>query len=158
MRALVHRNASKPAWLIFGLVLLATAFWGWPLIDSPRFENHFFGLFWYSMIALAAAFWAFPAEQRVYDGVLERRICLFGLIPVRTRQIPLSAFTRVMLDQEPNVIGPDSIWVCLADDGDARFVFAHYRATTAGVRKGVEQVHRLAELTGLPFAQSDPEA
>ncbi|GGP25674.1 hypothetical protein [Silvimonas amylolytica] len=154
---LTHRNASKPAWLVFGVVLIAAAGWGWPLIDSPRFENHFFGLFWYSMLLLAAGFWAFPAEQRVYGGVLERRICFLGLIPVRTRHIALTAFTRVVLDQEPNIIGPDSVWVCLADNGEARFVFSHYRATRSGVAKAVQEAHRLAALAGLPFTEQAPE-
>ena len=151
---LVHRNATRPAWLISGAVMAAAAFWGWPLITTPRFEYHFYGLFWYSMVGLGALFWMFPSEQRIAQRQLARRSMWLGLLPVYTRTIELAGFDRVTLEQDPNIFGADSIWVTLQGAEDVRFVFAHYRATPRGLRAATALAAQLAQESALPFALS----
>ncbi len=152
---IVHRTVSSPAWWLFGAGLAAAAWWGLPLIESPKLENHFFGLFWYSMLALGAAFWAIPAEQRATASTLERRYCLLGLITLWRQVYPVSHFNAITLDQEPNIFGRDSVWVMLTGRADATLVFARFRATQKGVAQAGRLASDLAALTGLPFGDSD---
>ncbi len=151
---IVHRTASHPAWWLFGAGLAAAAWWGLPLIESPKLENHFFGLFWYSMLALGAVFWAVPAEQRATASTLERRYCLLGLIPLWRQAYPVSHFSAITLDQEPNIFGRDSVWVMLAGTDDTRLVFARFRATKRGVERATALAKALSALTGLPGESS----
>ena len=150
---LVHRNATRPVWLISGAALAAAAFWGWPLITTPEFEYHFYGLFWYSMLGLGALFWMFPSEQRLQQRHLSRRSMWLGLLPVYTRELDLAHFDRIELEQDPNVIGKDSIWVTFQGAEGVSFVFAHFRATAQGLRAAQAVAEGLARESALPFAQ-----
>ncbi|MBS1154340.1 MAG: hypothetical protein H6R07_264 [Proteobacteria bacterium] len=148
---IVHRTISSPAWWLFGAGLAAAAWWGLPLIESPKLENHFFGLFWYSMLALGAAFWAIPAEQRATATMIERHYGLLGLVPLWRQAYPVSQFSAVTLEQEPNIFGRDSVWVMLTGRSGNPFVFARFRATQRGVAKASQLAGALAALTGLPL-------
>lgn len=149
---IVHRTISQPAWWLFGLGLAFAAWWGSPLIESPRFENHFFGVFWYSMLALGAAFWAVPAEQRVTAQTVERRYCLLGLITLWRQVRPVSDFASITLDQEPGLFGRDTVWVLLQGKDEVPLVFARYRATVKQIAAAQAKAEQLSALTGLVFA------
>ncbi|KPC52321.1 hypothetical protein [Amantichitinum ursilacus] len=154
---IVHRNAGRVVWWLVGVVLVIAAIWGWPLITTPTLEHHFYGLFWYTMLGLGAAFWMFPAEQTLAGRHLRRRTMLLGLLPVYTREIDLAAFDRVTLEQDRSTIGADSLWVLFAGPDDQRFVFAHYRATRRGQAAATALAGRLAQQSGLAFAQLAPD-
>ncbi|MDR3411663.1 MAG: hypothetical protein P4L87_12105 [Formivibrio sp.] len=151
---IVHRTASSLPWFLFGAGLAAAAWWGLPLIESPKLENHFFGLFWYSMLGLGALLWAIPAEQRALPQTVERRYCLLGLVPLWRQTHPVGDFTGITLDQEPNIFGRDSVWVILTGKTGNTFVFARFRATQRGVGKADQLANALAALTGLPFNEA----
>ena len=55
---IVRRSTQSAGWWLFGAGLAFAAWWGLPLIQTDRFENHFYGLFWYSMLALGLVVWA----------------------------------------------------------------------------------------------------
>lgn len=148
---IIHRNAAQPAWWFSGIGLVAAAWWGWPLIESDQFQNHFFGVFWYSMLVLGAAFWAVPAEQRVTAQTFERRWCLFGLIPLKRQVRPVSDFASISLDQEPGLFGRDTVWVLLQGKDEVPLVFARYRATVKQIALAQAKAEQLSALTGLPF-------
>lgn len=152
---IVHRTISSLAWWLFGAGLVAAAWWGLPLIESPKLENHFFGLFWYSMLALGAAFWAIPAEQRATATMIERRYGLLGLLPLWRQTHPVSRFSAITLEQEPNIFGRDSVWVMLTGSADSSFVFARFRATQRGVAQASRLAGDLATLTGLPLRNQE---
>ncbi|AZN37104.1 hypothetical protein [Iodobacter ciconiae] len=158
---LLSRAVSKPGWWIFGIAMLAAAWWGQPLVDSAHFENHFFGVFWYSMIVLGLMFWVMPAEQYTDGTILERRIMLLGLVPVWKKSELVSAFEQVELTQEPNVFGKDSVWLSLinSEDGEIsrRFVFAYFPASQRGIAKAQQMAGDLSQISGLPFAQAAAE-
>lgn len=149
---IVHRTISQPAWWLFGLGLAFAAWWGSPLIESPRFENHFFGVFWYSMLALGAAFWAVPVEQRATVQTVERRYCLLGLITLWRQVRPVSDFSSITLDQEPGLFGRDTVWVLLQGKDEVPLVFARYRATVKQIAAAQAKAEQLSALTGLVFA------
>ena len=150
---IVHRTASQPAWWLFGAGLALAAWWGLPLIEKPQLENHFYGLFWYSMLALGAVLWAFPAEQRVTARKIERRYCLLGLIPLWKQEHAVSDFAAITLDQEPGLFGRDNVWLLFqGKDGVSPLVFARYRATAQQIAAAQAKAGALAQLTGLPFA------
>ena len=149
---IIHRTTSQLAWWFFGLGLLLAAWWGLPLIESSELQNHFFGLFWYSMLALGSVFWVVPAEQRATAHSLERRYCLLGVIPLWRRTYPVSDFNAVQLDQEPSIFGRDSVWVMLVGPDDKRLVFARFRASMRGVARASALADALVAQTGLPLA------
>lgn len=150
---IVHRTARQPAWWLFGVGLAFAAWWGQPLIESDALENHFFGLFWYSMLALGALFWALPAEQRATAENVERRYLLLGLFPLWQQSWSFSAFTAITLEQESGLFGRDSVWLLFkGGEGGISLVFARYRASEAQIAAAQAEATRLALLTGLPFA------
>ncbi len=150
---IIHRTATQPAWWLFGAGLAFAAWWGLPLIESPQLENHFFGLFWYSMLVLGVVFWAVPAEQRVTASKIERRYCLLGLIPLWQQEYTVSDFAAIALDQEPGLFGRDSVWLLFkGKESVSPLVFARYRATVAQIAAAQTRATELAYLTGLPFA------
>lgn len=152
---IIHRTIRGPAWWLFGTGLAAAAWWGLPLIESPRLENHFFGLFWYSMLALGAVFWAIPAEQRATAQSIERRYTLLGLATLWRQVHPLDEFSAIMLEQEPNFFGRDSVWVMLTGKTGTTFIFARFNATYKGIARARRLARNLAALTGLPFDTPD---
>jgi hypothetical protein len=159
--SLISRAVAKPSWWLFGIAMFAAAWWGQPLVDSAHFENHFFGVFWYSMIVLGLLFWALPGEQYADNAIVERRTMLLALLPLWRKSEPVSAFERVELTQEPNVFGKDSVWLSLiaSEDGETtrRFVFAYFPASQRGIVKAQQMAGELAQITGLPFAQAGTE-
>ncbi len=159
--SLTHRGISKLSWWLFGAAMIAAAWWGQPLVDSVHFENHFFGVFWYSMIALGLMFWSLPSEQFTDGKLLERRTMLLGLLPLWRKSEPVSGFERVELTQEPNVFGKDSVWLSLitTEDGETkrRFVFAYFPASHRGIAKAQQMAGDLSQISGLPFAQAATE-
>ena len=159
---LIHRATGQLSWWLFGLGLVAAAWWGQPLVDSTQFENHFFGVFWYSMLGMGAIFWALPGEQYTDGKVLERRTKLLGLLTLWRSRDVISSFARVELEQEPNIFGRDNIWLSLiaSEDGETtrRFVFAYFSASHRGVAKASKLAGDLARVTGLPFIQPAAEA
>ncbi len=148
---MIHRTVGHPAWWLFGAGLGFAAWWGLPLIESTALQNHFFGLFWYSMLGLGAAIWAVPAEQHVTANQVERRYCLLGLVPLWKHAHPISNFSALVLEQDPNIFGRDSVWVMFVGQGDFRLVFARFRATERGVARASAMVAELSKLTGLPI-------
>ncbi|SFN50025.1 hypothetical protein SAMN05660284_01649 [Formivibrio citricus] len=153
MTVIVHRTAGQPAWWLFGAGLAFAAWWGLPLLENPQLENHFFGLFWYSMLALGAVLWAFPSEQCVTASHIERRYCLFGVAPIWSQCHVVGDFSGIALDQEPGLFGRDSVWLLFkGKDGVPPLVFARYRATVAQIAAAQAKAEELARLTGLPFA------
>ena len=92
---IVHRTIRQPAWWLFGAGLALAAWWGLPLIESERLENQFFGLFWYSMLALGAASWAVTVEQRVSATTVERCYCLLGLFVLWRQSHPIGDFSPI---------------------------------------------------------------
>ncbi|KAF0812402.1 hypothetical protein IGB42_03070 [Andreprevotia sp. IGB-42] len=155
---IVHSGAFRPLWwLCLGIIVVA-ALWGWPLLDGDSFQHRFFGVFWYSMIGLATAVWAVPAEQGCDGTTLERRWTLLGLLTLKRDTLPVSTFNEIRLEQEPNRIGADSIWVVFESGGDPRFVFAHFRASVEGVARAQALARQLSTVSQLPFAEQAPEA
>lgn len=150
---IVHRTTSQPAWWLAGAGLAFAAWWGLPLIESRQLENHFFGVFWYSMLVLGALLWAVPSEQRVTDSTIERCYRLLGMFPLWRRVYPVREFVRIALEQEPGMFGRDSVWLLFQDkDGLSPLVFARYRATQRQIGAAQAKAVELAQLTGLPFA------
>ncbi len=149
---IVHRTISQPAWWLFGAGLALAAWWGLPLIESERLENQFFGLFWYSMLALGAASWAVTVEQRVSATTVERCYCLLGLFGLWRQSHPIGDFSAITLEQEPGLFGRDSVWLQLQGKNGTPFVFARYRATHAQIEAAQVRATELSRLTGLPFA------
>ncbi|BCL76868.1 hypothetical protein JHS3_26040 [Jeongeupia sp. HS-3] len=148
----VARDIARPGWWVAGAVLAFAGWWGQPLIAPEHFERAFFGLFWYSMLALAVGFWALPSERRFTGSEFVRRTMLLGVLPVYTRRQPVSAFRQIVLETDPNLAGPDTLWVLIEGDGDQRFAFAHRRATRAGRVRQLALARALSEASGLPFA------
>jgi len=138
--------------------MLLAAWWGWPLITTDTFQHHFYGVSWYGMIGLAALIWALPSEQACNGTRLERRWTLLGVITLKREAWPLSDFTQIRLDQEPNRLGADSIWVLVEGDNERRFAFAHFRATRKGIAQAQALAEQLAAVSQLPFAQQPSEA
>ncbi|WP_035054761.1 hypothetical protein [Andreprevotia chitinilytica] len=157
-RELRFSGAFRPLWWLCAVIIVAAALWGWPLIAGTTFQHGFFGLFWYGMVILAAVIWAVPAEQACDGTTLERRWTLVGLITLKREKLPLSDFNVIRLEQEPNVIGRDSVWVVFEGEKDVRFVFAHFRATDDGVMQAQALARNLATVSQLPFAEAVLEA
>ncbi|QLG88966.1 hypothetical protein HQ393_12365 [Chitinibacter bivalviorum] len=159
---IVHRTTSSLAWWLSGLALIALAWWGKPLVQSDQFENHFYGLFYYSILAGMALFWALPSEQRCYDGIFERRTMLFGLIPLYKVSAPVQAFSEIRLEQDPNLFRKDTIWlmVCgVKDDSEQveRFAFANWSATRRNLAKADALAQTLSAATGLAIQTAEVE-
>ncbi|WP_410499507.1 hypothetical protein [Chitinibacter sp. S2-10] len=162
---IIHRTTSSPIWWLSGIALLALAWWGKPLVLSDQFENHFYGLFYYSILAGMALFWALPSEQRFLPengGVFERRTMLFGLIPIRKISAPVSAFSEIRLEQDPNLFRKDTIWliVCgIKDDAEQveRFAFANWPASANHLIKAQAMVEQLSQATGLAIQLARPD-
>ena len=152
---IIHRSATTLRWWLAGLVLLALAWWGRPLLMSDQFENHFFGLFYYSILAGGALFWALPSEQLYRNGEFIRQTRLLGLITLRRVVLPLAAFSQIRLEQDPNIFGRDSIWLIIAGEGEtpARLAFAHFGASTANVARAQALAAALSQASGLPIAE-----
>lgn len=152
MSAILHRSCTSLGWWIAGFILLATGWWGLPLIESDQFENHFYGLFYYSILAGIALFWALPSEQRFENGQFERRFCLLGVLPVWKKSTPLSVFSEIHFEQDPNLFRKDTVWVMVAGTGDnaERFAFANFPATAANIEKAKAIAQALSVATGLP--------
>lgn len=148
---ITHRTAAQPAWWLFGIGLAAAAWWGLPLLQIDRFENHFFGVFWYSMLALATVFWAVPAEQRASAQTVERHYRLLGLITLWQQVRPVSDFEYITLDQEPGLFGRDSVWLLFQGKDQTTLVFARYRASEKQIAAAQANAEQLAGLTGLAF-------
>lgn len=151
--AVVHRGAFTPAWWTTGLVLLAAGYWGLPLVQSTQFENHFFGLFYYSILAGISFFWALPSEQRFENGQFERCFTLLGLLVLWKKTTPLSAFTEIHYEQDPNLFRKDTVWVMVsgADAQSERFAFANFSATVENIEKAKAIAQSLSLATGLPI-------
>ena len=149
---IIHRGAFTLAWWTAGLVMLAVGGWGLPLIQSTQFENHFFGLFYYSILAGVVLFWALPSEQRFENGQFERRFCLLGLLPIWKKSTPVSAFSEIHFEQDPNLFRKDTVWVMIsgATGETERFAFANFSATVANVEKAKAIAQALSQATGLP--------
>ncbi|AOY00994.1 hypothetical protein [Jeongeupia sp. USM3] len=152
MTTLVARDIARPGWWLSGAVLALAGWWGQPLIAPDHFERAFFGLFWYTMLALAAVFWALPSERRLSGNEFVRRTMLLGIVPVYTRRQPVSNYRQVVLETDPNLVGPDTLWVLVEGDGGRRFAFSHRRATRRGRARQLALARALAEAGGLPFA------
>ena len=155
----IHRGAFTVAWWTAGLVMLAAGYWGLPLIQSTQFENHFFGLFYYSILAGIVLFWALPSEQRFENGLFERRFVLLGLLVLWKKTTPLTAFTEIHYEQDPNLFRKDTVWVMVsgADDNSERFAFANFSATAANIEKAKAIAEALSQATGLPINCPDKE-
>lgn len=159
---IVHRTTQSLIWWFTGLALLVLAWWGKPLLLSDQFENHFFGLFYYSIWAGMLLFWALPSEQRFIKapvGLFERRTLLFGCIPLRTISAPVTAFTEVRLEQDPNLFRKDTIWLMVCGvKGDSeqveRFAFASWPATADNLARAEALRDQLAQATGLAVQTS----
>lgn len=156
----IHRGAFTLAWWTAGLVMLAVGWWGLPLIQSDQFENHFYGLFYYSILAGIVLFWALPSEQRFENGQFERRFCLLGLLPIWKKSTPLSAFSEIHFEQDPNLFRKDTVWVMVVGDGEntERFAFANFSATVANIEKAKAIAQALSQATGLPVNMPDADA
>lgn len=146
---IVHRTTRNLAWWLFGAGLAFAAWWGLPLIESPRLENHFFGVFWYSMLGLGVMFWALPAEQRATAITLERHYRVLGLVTLWRQVYPVSAFNEILLDQEPNMFGRDSVWILFTGESGTSLVFARFPASQKGVARATQLVADLVALTGI---------
>lgn len=155
---MVFRTTRQIAWWGFGLGLVFAAWWGLPLIESDQLQNHFFGLFWYSMLGMGALFWAVPAEQRVSATQVERHYCLFGLIALWKQAQPLSDFQSIVLEQDPNLFRRDTVWVLLKSEAGQSFVFARFTATQRGIAQAQQIAQDLAALTGLAIAPPQQDA
>ncbi|MGL4996035.1 MAG: hypothetical protein ACRC6G_07690, partial [Deefgea sp.] len=140
-------------WWTAGLVMLAAGYWGLPLIQSTQFENHFFGLFYYSILAGIVLFWALPSEQRFENGMFERRFSLLGVLVLWRKTTALSAFTEIHFEQDPNLFRNDTVWVMVsgADDSSERFAFANFSATAENIEKAKAIAQALSQATGLPI-------
>ncbi|MBE9607954.1 hypothetical protein [Chitinilyticum piscinae] len=145
-----YRTTQSPAWWLFGAGLLAAALWGLPLIEGGP-EHNFFGVFWYTMLAAGLFFWALPTEQICDGQSLIRRTRLLGLLALWQRTTPLAPFTRITLEQEPNLFRRDSVWVMVLGDGEdaPRFAFAQFPATPRGSGRAQALAADLARVTGL---------
>jgi len=155
----IHRGAFTVAWWTAGLVMLAAGYWGLPLIQSTQFENHFFGLFYYSILAGIVLFWALPSEQCFANGVFERRFVLLGLLVLWKKTTPLSAFSEIHYEQDPNLFRNDTVWVMVsgADENSERFAFANFSATAENIEKAKAIAEVLSQATGLPINCPDKE-
>ncbi|WP_288841565.1 hypothetical protein [uncultured Deefgea sp.] len=149
----VQRGVSAPAWWITGAALFAAGIWGLPLIESTQFENHFFGLFYYSILAGIVLFWALPSEQRFENGQFERRFCLLGLLVLWKKTTPLRAFSEIHFEQDPNLFRKDTVWVILsgAEGEGERLAFANFSATASNIAKAQALAEALSQATGLPI-------
>ncbi len=149
----IHRSAFTLAWWTVGLALLAAGYWGLPLIQSDQFENHFYGLFYYSILAGITFFWALPSEQRFENGMFERRFSLLGVLVLWKKTTPLAAFTEIHYEQDPNLFRNDTVWVMVsgADDQSERFAFANFSATSENIEKAKAIAFALSQATGLPI-------
>ena len=162
-RAVIHRSVAHRGWWLAGLALLALAYWGLPLIQSDQFENHFFGLFYYSILAGVALFWACPSEQRfvgsVDNGQFERHTTILGIATLWRQVTPLSAFSEIRLEQDPNLFRKDTVWLMVAgeDDNAERFAFANYPASTSNIAKAQALAEALSKATGLVLKVADAE-
>jgi hypothetical protein len=153
---IIHRTTSSLGWWLSGVALVALAWWGRPLVLSDQFENHFFGLFYYSILAGMALFWGLPSEQRLENGVFFRRTMLLGLLPVRQLSAPVSAFSEIRLEQDPNLFRKDTIWLMVCGEAGnreqvERFAFGNWPATPANLRKAQQLAEQLSQATGLPM-------
>ena len=157
MSRIIHRSCTSLGWWVSGLVLLAVGWWGLPLIQSDQFENHFFGLFYYSILAGIALFWACPSEQRfdvlAGQAQFERRTTVLGIATLWRQVTPLSAFSEIRLEQDPNLFRKDTVWVIVAGEGEnaERFAFANFSATFAHIEKAKAIAQALSQATGLPI-------
>ena len=152
---IARRSTSSAGWWLFGAGLAFAAWWGLPLIQTDRFENHFYGLFWYSMLALGLVVWALPVEQRAYADRLERRYAVFGLIALWQKHWPVSGFTEICIEREPGLLFCESFWIVVTGENGLRHAFAQCRRIEAAGALAQE----LSTLTGLPLAaQSADEA
>ncbi|WP_047396825.1 hypothetical protein [Chitinibacter sp. ZOR0017] len=159
----IIRSPRQHSWLLWGLALLALAVWGRPLIQSTQFENHFFGLFYYSILAGLALFWALPSEQRLIAGQFQRRTLLLGLLPIRTLSAPVSAFREIRLEQDPNLFRRDTVWLMICGEPDnpeqvARFAFAHWPASARNIAAASKLQAELAAATGLSIMRAEDAA
>ena len=154
---MIFRTTYQVAWWGFGIGLTLAAWWGLPLIESDQLQNHFFGLFWYSMLGMGALFWAVSAEQRASATQIERHYRLFGLITLWKQVQPISDFQSIVLEQDPNLFRRDTVWVLLKSDAEQRFVFARFTATQRGIAQAQQIAQDLAALTGLEIRQPQPE-
>ncbi len=156
----IHRGAFTVAWWTAGLVMLAAGYWGLPLIQSDQFENHFFGLFYYSILAGIVLFWALPSEQRFENGLFERRFVLLGVLVLWKKTSPLSAFSEIHYEQDPNLFRNDTVWVMVsgADENSERFAFANFSATAENIEKAKAIAQALSQATGLPLNVPEAEA
>lgn len=163
---IIHRSTSSPGWWLSGAVLLALAWWGKPLVLSDQFENHFYGLFYYSILAGMALFWALPSEQRFANGIFERRTMLLGVITLRTLSEPASAFSEIRLEQDPNLFRKDTIWLMICGqkaDGEQagqveRFAFANWPATARNLATAQATAAALSQASGLPVITAETRA
>ncbi|WP_373973729.1 hypothetical protein NT239_08670 [Chitinibacter sp. SCUT-21] len=160
---IVHRTTTSLGWWLSGIALLALAWWGRPLVNSDQFENHFFGLFYYSILSGMALFWALPSEQRLIDGQFERRTMLLGLLPIRKVSAPVSAFSEIRLEQDPNLFRKDTIWLMVCgEQGNQtqveRFAFANWPATHRNVAKAQALAVALSQATSLPIQSVQEQA
>ncbi|UXY15933.1 hypothetical protein N8I74_02635 [Chitiniphilus purpureus] len=153
---LIYRAALRPGWWVALWVLLAAAWFGQPLLSGASFEHGFFGLFWYTMLALATLLWALPSEQGWDGSQFYRRWRLLGFITLFKRHYPPARFRRILLEQESHLFGRDSLWLVL--DGEARLVFGHWRASAGGHAHARALAAALAAATGLPFAEPGDQA
>ncbi|SMC20985.1 hypothetical protein SAMN02745857_01095 [Andreprevotia lacus DSM 23236] len=155
---IVFIGAFRPLWWLTAALLLLAAWWGWPLLSGASLAHSFYGVSWYSMIGLAAAIWAVPAEQGCDGTQLERRWTLLGLLTLKRERHALADFRQIRLEQEPNRLGKDSVWVLFEGENGRRFAFAHYRASHQGIAQAQALARQLSTLSQLPFAEQPPEA
>ncbi|GAA5784502.1 hypothetical protein [Chitiniphilus shinanonensis] len=153
---IVHRIAFRPNWWIAAALLVAAGWWGRPLLSGASFEHGFFGLFWYTMLALATAIWAVPAEQGWDGEALYRRWRLLGLLTLLEHRHAPGEFSRIVLEREAHAFRRDSVW--LVFEGGQRFVFGHWRAGAANLAWAEALARQLSAATGLPFAEPGAEA
>ncbi|TJZ77450.1 hypothetical protein [Chitiniphilus eburneus] len=153
---IVHRTAFRPGWWIAAALLIAAAWWGQPLLSGASFEHGFFGLFWYTMLALATVLWAVPAEQGWDGHMLYRRWRLLGLATLREQRHAPGEFTRIVLEHEAGVFGWHRVW--LVFEGEHRFVFGHWRASASNLAWADALAKQLATATGIPIAEPGAEA
>lgn len=151
--AIVHRAAFRAGWWAALAVIALLAWFGRPLLSGASFEHGFFGLFWYSMLALATVLWALPSEQGWDGSRFYRRWRLLGVVTVFERSYPASEFTGIALEQESAAVGRDHVWLVLT--GPTRLVFAHWRASAASVAEAQALAQALSRANGLALAAAD---
>ena len=154
----VHRTALHRAWWLFGAGIAFAAWFGQPLLTTPTLQHQFYGMFWYSMVGLATVFWIFPAEQRARTGVIERRYCLLGLLPLWRQTHDPARFSGICVELGRNTVGSDMLWIMLTPKTGEPFAFAQIRANSHGAARAERLTNRLAEITGLPIVEAPVEA